>query len=236
MDEIKIGSKKWMDLIITGAEKLHLCVNREMAGMFAEHADELALWNRKTNLTAIVNPADVAVKHFIDSVAAAPFIPPDSFVLDIGSGAGFPAIPLKVVLPSIKVLMIDASRKKISFLKQVIYRLKLDRIEALHIRAENLACKNQTNRKNLNYENAFDVIICRAFSNLDSFIDMALPLVSEKGKIIALKGKFAGHKIDNLKKRLTEKGKKDINVKIHQFELPFVHADRTVISICLGGH
>ena len=103
-------------------------------------------------------------------------------MLDIGSGGGFPGIPLKVLRPKLSVTLIDASRKKVSFLKHVIRTLKLDNIDAFHIRAEDLAAHPS-------YLNRFDVIISRALSSLEHFVRLAVPLLAKWGIIIAMRGK-----------------------------------------------
>ena len=159
---MQIGSKEWSDLIIEGAAAFDIDLNHRQTRQFATHAAELVRWNQKINITAITDPFEVAVKHVLDSLPAARFISGDAILLDIGSGGGFPGLPLKVLMPSLSVTLIDASRKKVSFLKHVIRTLKLDNIEALHIRAEDLA-------NDPLYRNRFNVIISRAVSSLELF-------------------------------------------------------------------
>ena len=108
---MEIGSEKWKRLIIDGAGHCGVRINRDQAQQFALHAALMLKWNRTSNLTAITDSMDIAVKHFLDSIITVPLISPGSTVLDIGSGAGFPGIPLKIVIPSLQVTLIDASRK-----------------------------------------------------------------------------------------------------------------------------
>lgn len=178
---MKIGSGEWKRLLIDGAAELGAPLDGDHVDAFALHARELLHWNRSISLTTITDPRDVAVKHFLDSLAPAPLLPENAHLLDIGSGGGFPGIPLKVLLPSLTVTLIDASRKKINFLKYVIRSLSLTRTTALHARAESLA--HDSSRRN-----AFDVIICRALASLGEFIPMALPLLKKDGMLISLKG------------------------------------------------
>ena len=155
-DMMQIGSKKWQNLIYEGAKNLDIQIDKRKIEKFAIHALELMKWNQKTNLTAITDPFEVAIKHFLDSIVPVKIIPSNASLLDIGSGGGFPGIPLKIILPSLSVTLIDASRKKVSFLKHIIRILELKNIDALHIRAEEFANEPGVAKK-------FDVIISRAF-------------------------------------------------------------------------
>ena len=135
---MEIGSKEWSHLIINGADRFNIDLNHHHTDQYAIHARELTQWTEKINITSITDPFEIAVKHFLDSLAPAPLILPGMKLLDIGSGGGFPGLPLKVLIPSMSVTLIDASRKKVSFLKHVIRTLTLDNIHALHSRAEDL--------------------------------------------------------------------------------------------------
>ena len=106
------------------------------------HAKELMMWNKKINLTAIKQPLKIAEKHFIDSLAAASFIKNKNSIIDLGSGGGFPGIPLKIMNPLLHVVLVDSSRKKINFLKHVIRLLGLQVIDAIHSRAQDLHDKD----------------------------------------------------------------------------------------------
>jgi len=176
------GVTKWQRLIVSGADVMGIDVQPEHTRQFAVHARELETWNRKINLTAITDPVAVAVKHFLDALAPAPLIPPGAFLLDIGSGAGFPGIPLKVLIPSLSVMLIDASRKKVNFQRHVIRTLGLKDIEARHIRAEDMG-------RMADFVHGFDVIVSRALTALDTFVSMATPLLKKGGLLIALKGR-----------------------------------------------
>ena len=135
---MNIGAQAWKNTIVEGARELGIAVSAAQADQFAAHALILKAWNRKINLTAIHAPMDMAVKHFLDSIIPSRHIRPGSRLLDVGSGAGFPGIPLKVMLPSLDVTLVDATRKKVSFLSHVIQALHLSRISAIHSRLEDL--------------------------------------------------------------------------------------------------
>ena len=183
---MEIGSADWKRYLRQGAEALDIAVDGEQVDAFALHAEELLYWNRRTNLTAITDPAQVAVKHFVDSLVPARFIADDATVLDIGSGAGFPGIPLKVVLPNLKVALVDASRKKITFLGHVIRLLGLTDIRAVHFRTGPSVPVDQA-RAVLGM--GYDVVISRALGSPEALAPMALPLLGDHGMIISMRGK-----------------------------------------------
>ena len=227
---MQIGSKEWSDLIIEGAGVFGIDLTDRQSRQFALHAAELARWNQKINLTAITDPAEVAVKHFIDSLPAARFIPKDATLLDIGSGGGFPGIPLKVLRPSVSVTLIDASRKKVNFLKHVMRTLKLKNIEALHMRAEDLADDPL-------YRHRFDVITSRALASLKLFCRLAVPLLSDEGIIIALKGDAGDDGLGELSGRESGPGEDGkplgdhFSVTLEKYSLPFLRSKRSVVLI-----
>lgn len=176
----EIESDQWIEIILDGAVRLGTVLDENQARLFVRHAKLLMEWNRKLNLTAIVDPTEVAVKHFLDAIAPLEHIPSDGRMLDIGTGGGFPGIPLKIIRPRQPMILIDGVRKKINFVKHVIRELALPSIEARQIRAENLAQDVSQSK--------FDVIVCRALSNLGQVVKWAGPLLSPGGRIIAYRG------------------------------------------------
>ncbi|MDP3286010.1 MAG: 16S rRNA (guanine(527)-N(7))-methyltransferase RsmG [Desulfobacterales bacterium] len=224
---MEIGSAEWENIIISGARVFDINLGLKEVGQFSIHAGELVKWNAKINLTSITDPFEVAVKHFIDSIAPAGIIPAGASMLDIGSGGGFPGIPLKVVIPSLSVSLADSSRKKITFLKHVIRTIGLEDIEAVQGRAEELA----------NGAKLFDVIICRAFSSLEMFVGSALPLLAPNGIIISLKGKINPEEIEAVRASGDKKrgaGKTSglpIDIKIKKYLLPYIDSERTLMII-----
>jgi len=198
--------------------------------LLSRYAIELIAWNRKINLTAIKDPEEIAEKHFIDSAVLTKAIPIGASLLDIGSGGGFPGIVLKVINPSLSVTLLDSSLKKINFLKHIIRTLGLKNIQALHIRGEDLAAKN-------NFSNSFDVITSRAFSSLDKFITMAIPILSERGIILAMKGDNISGEIEALDSlSLTLSGESVIcsdyfDIKTIKYTLPYTDAKRSIVIL-----
>ena len=226
---IEIGSAAWCRLIAEGAEVLlHAPVSSLQLEQFAIHIRELMLWNRKTNLTAITDPAEAAIKHVVDSLAPAGWIPPEATVLDVGSGGGFPGIPLKIVMPSLSVTLIDASRKKNSFQRHVIRALRLDGITALQERVEIFSAHPEQHR-------AFSVIICRAFTNLADFIETAAPLLKPNGVIIAMKGGISADEqadADAAITRLHQRGDA-FQWRVVPYVLPFLNLERCLYIFTL---
>jgi len=230
----EIGSLEWKAVIIDGAGKLGIEVSEEQAALFAAHAREMVLWNRRINLTALTEPFEMAIKHYLDSIVAVPFIKPKASLLDVGSGGGFPGIPLKIMLPTVKMTLLDARRKRVSFLKHIIRSLDLVDVQALHDRLERMIDM-------LTSEGGFDVIVSRAFSDLELFATNALPLLNPGGYLVAYKGK-RGDKLDAEISGLAKlaipggKGKQHMgglrpHIDIQAFVLPGLEMERTLVII-----
>lgn len=210
-------------------------LDQQQAYQFGVHTAELITWNKKINLTAIVDPCEVAIKHFLDSIAAARLIPPGATLLDIGSGAGFPGIALKIALPALSATLIDGFRKKITFLKHIIRTLRLENIDARQIRAEEMV-------KAPELAAAFNVIISRALSSLKSYIAMALPLLAQEGIIIALKGKIDQSEIDDLLSNFQDglpglpSDRIRLSLTTKSYELPYIQSKRTIYLVRKSCH
>ncbi len=143
--------------------------------------EELKEANQKLNLTAITEDEDIAVRHLEDSWHAAPPIPPEASLIDIGTGAGFPGLVLAMVRPDLDVTLVDATRKKVDFLKGVIDRLGLEKVRAIWGRAEELA-------HDPSLRDRFDVATARALTALPQLVELSLPFVRPGGFLIAMKG------------------------------------------------
>lgn len=135
--------------------------------------------NEKFNLTAITEENDFAIKHILDSVLPISLLPQNASVIDVGAGAGFPSIPLKILRPDLNITMLDSLNKRVNFLNDVIVALNLKNITAVHTRAEDYAIKNREK---------FDIAIARAVASLVTLSEYCLPFVKVGGKFIALKG------------------------------------------------
>ena len=183
------------DLFIRGAAELGLHLAAAELGKFYTFAAELKKWSRKINLTAITADEDIAVKHFLDSLTALKVVGPKGRLLDIGSGGGFPAIPLKIVCHGLHVTSVDAVEKKVIFQRQAARLLGLHGFEALHARGEELAA---------HHAGSFDWVVSRAFSDIPTFVRIALPLIKEGGKIVAMKGRGGREEAETVTSALAE--------------------------------
>ncbi|HAE88691.1 MAG TPA: 16S rRNA (guanine(527)-N(7))-methyltransferase RsmG [Clostridiales bacterium] len=148
-------------------------------GLFETYYQNLISWNQKFNLTAITDKGEVVVKHFLDSVVAEKYFPYGASVVDVGSGAGFPAIPLKIVRSDIDITMLEALNKRVNFLQDTLAVLDLPG-KALHLRAEEAACSAM--------RESFDVATARAVTNTKQLVQYLLPLVKVGGSAILYKG------------------------------------------------
>lgn len=230
---MEIGSSEWNDVLLEGGGKLGAKIGKVERELLTRHAHELIRWNTKTNLTAITDPYEIAIKHILDSIAPLPLISTDGQLLDIGSGGGFPGIVIKIFRPQLEVTLIDASRKKASFLSHVIRTLGLRNAKALHTRAEALA------EDPLN-SNRFDIIVSRALCDLSSFVAMALPLLSPCGILIALKGRADETELEIVQFRKDndlqwkKKSCSEIHtwrISLEKYRLPYLDAERSLVKI-----
>ncbi len=169
------------DLLISGASQLEVSLTSEQLNAFLTYSAELRKWNRKINLTSITNERDIVVKHFLDSLAYLKgFTPaPGMRLLDMGSGAGFPAIPLKLVHPELNVTLVESIKKKASFLRHIIRTLALDMTEVRDMRIEELP---ESSRK------SYDVITARAFADIVSAAASGTGLLKPGGVMILSRG------------------------------------------------
>ena len=182
-----------LGLLEKGAAELGLYLDSAKLESFALFLRELEKWNRKINLTAIEGVENVSVKHFLDSLTVLSIMAVKGNMLDIGSGAGFPGIPINIMLPELQLVSVDAVEKKIVFQRHVARLLCLQRFTAMHARGESLADK---------YDGYFDFIISRAFSDIIKFVKMVSPLLAEGGSIIAMRGPEGKRECEAVKNEL----------------------------------
>lgn len=174
------------------ASKININLNIEQKENFYKYMNLLLEWNENINLTAITKPDEIILKHFIDSLTISKFIHENAKVIDVGTGAGFPGIPLKIIRDDIEVTLLDSLNKRINFLNEVIKKLNLSKIEAIHSRVEDLAHKKE-------YREKFDISTSRAVANLSTLSEYLLPLTRVGGKVIAMKGQEINEEINNAK-------------------------------------
>lgn len=187
------------DLLSAGAKELGLLLTSAQLDSLNTFAEELKKWNKKINLTAITDDEGIAVKHLVDSLSLLKVVRGPGRLLDIGSGGGFPCIPVKIVQPDLEMMSVDAVVKKISFQKQAVRLLNLVNFTATHVRAETLA---------EDFPEHFDWVVSRAFSDIPSFVAMALPVLKQDGRIVAMKGRNAAEEVAAAEGVLAEMGAK----------------------------
>ncbi|MEN6623088.1 MAG: 16S rRNA (guanine(527)-N(7))-methyltransferase RsmG [Smithella sp.] len=163
------------------AGDIGIILNEDQLGKFDLYRKELLKWNEKTNLISGKSAQKISSRHFFDSLTALPFIDkPDARIIDIGCGAGFPGIPLKIALPALRLYLVETNRKKVSFLKHIVRLLSLKETSVLHERVENLVINNM-------WKSFFDILISRAAFKLPEMLPWGAILLAPAGKLIALK-------------------------------------------------
>lgn len=189
-----------MDLI-KEAEKLGLVVSENANNLFAKYNEMLISYNEVMNLTAITEPDEVKEKHFLDSITLilSEKLENGMSLIDIGAGAGFPSLPVKIVRDDLKITMLDSLNKRIGFLNDVIKEMGLKNIEAIHFRAEDAG-------KDKNFREKYDIATARAVADLAVLSEYALPFVKVGGYFVALKGNSPKEEAEKAKKAIREMG------------------------------
>ncbi len=202
-------------------KKFNIELDNVKLEQFKTYFEFLVSYNEFVNLTAITKEDEVYTKHFLDSLTLSGFLPKGKITLcDVGSGAGFPSIPNAICNNDIEVTIIDALNKRIVFLNELIKKLGLDNVKALHARAEEFA---QTKR------GTFDVVTGRAVARLNILTELCLPLVKIGGKFIAMKGISGDEELEEAKKAISLLGGKVIGV--NKLSLPDNNGEREIIII-----
>ena len=177
----------------------------------------LVEWNKKINLTRIIEEEEVYLKHFYDSLTINKVIDLNKVktMCDVGTGAGFPGIVIKIIFPNIKTTLVDSLQKRVNYLNEVIKELKLNDIKAIHVRGED-------------YKETFDLVTSRAVANIEKLVKYTMHLVKKDGTFIGMKGNIDEELTQNVRKELE---KKYIIEKIEYFELPKEQSKRSLIII-----
>ena len=203
-------------------EKIDLKFSKKQEEQFFKYMNLLIEWNEKINLTAIVEPKEIILKHFIDSLTIKKKKKKASSIVDVGTGAGFPGIPLLIYRDDIKVTLVDSLNKRLIFLQEVINQLDLKNVKVIHSRVEDLG-------KNKNYREKFDIATARAVANLAVLSEYLVPLVKIGGKCICMKGSIIEDEI-----KQSENAFKILGTKkklIEKFELPNSDMERNIIIL-----
>jgi 16S rRNA (guanine527-N7)-methyltransferase len=206
----------WKVKLQDGALFLNIHLPEKSIALLEMYLRELVAWNARSNITAIKMPDDIMVKHFLDSLTILAHLPERGHVADVGSGGGFPGIPIKIVRPAIRLTLIEAARKKANFLRHIIRSLKLEGVEVWTDRVEHITEGKQ-----------FDCIISRAFADLKKYLQIVAPLVKEQGIVVAMKGRNIANELHAAEEVLVKNGLELANKR--SFLLPYNGGVRTII-------
>ena len=206
--------------------KRNFKLNKKQINQFNQYFTSLIETNKRVNLTRITEKDEVYLKHFFDSITPlftfGSVLKAADTLCDVGAGAGFPSIPLKIVLPELKVTIVDSLGKRLNFLQDLITQLNLTNVTLVHGRAEDVG-------QNKQYREQFDVVTARAVANMAVLSEYCLPLIKKGGNFIALKGPKAEDELKSAQKALKVLGGKVMAVK--ELQLPLSSEERTLILL-----
>jgi 16S rRNA (guanine527-N7)-methyltransferase len=166
------------DLLRRTSHEVGVSLRNSQIALFELYLQELLEWNKTFNLTGIRNPEDIVIKHFVDSLTPLPYLETAGRLLDIGPGAGFPSIPLKIAASQFQATLVEANRKRVSFLKHIIRTLKLESVVAIHSRFEHMEPPDEP----------FSTIISRAFNRLEPLVKLVAPVIEPGNTLVAMLG------------------------------------------------
>ena len=212
------------EILSRGAGELGITLSGAQLSQFDKFTSLLLEWNRKFNLTRITEPEEIAVKHYLDSLSLLAFIEPPtgSAIIDIGTGAGFPAVPLKIARPDMRIAMLDSVRKKLAFLEAAVLALGLADVELIHGRAEDMGRIGV-------YREHYDFAVSRAVSKLNVLAELCIPFCRVGGRFAAYKGPDVDEEISEAEKSLLALGGE--LEAVHRFVLPCSDTRRSLVLV-----
>jgi 16S rRNA (guanine527-N7)-methyltransferase len=205
-------------LLTSGSEEIGVVLSDRVIENYLFYIAELKKWNTRINLTALTGDLEIGVKHFLDSLTVVPYLHGATRVMDIGAGAGFPGLPLKIQSPALDLLLLESSQKKVFFLRNIVRGLKLEGVEVVHGRAQDRGIKER-------YAKVFDLVLSRALADLPTSLQLALPYATGGGRIVGMRGR----------KGEQEQGETDWNalglqlIEVKKVTLPFVEETRFLL-------
>lgn len=203
-----------LQILKEGLSSWSFNINDEKLIKFGKYMEMILEWNNRMNLTSITDPNEIVVKHFLDSLSIlyTEHIKENIVIMDIGTGAGLPGIPLKIIFPDIRMILVDSLKKRTQFLSEVVEKLDLRNVEIIHARAEDLG-------KNDAYRESCDLVLSRAVAELRVLAEYCLPFTRVDGFFIAYKGPGAANELSFAKKALSVLG--GDHGKIENIPVPF---------------
>lgn len=213
-----------LEILKTGIENFGLEATEEKLQNLKKYREILVEWNKVMNLTGIEEEREVYIKHFLDSISAVTnnYINDDISLIDVGTGAGFPGMPLKICLDNLKLTLLDSLNKRINFLNDVKEKIGLENVVTVHSRAEDAA-------KDKKYRECFDYAVSRAVAPMNVLLEYLLPFVKVGGKVICMKGPNVKEEMDNSEKVAKILGGKI--EKVEELEIPEIDMKRTVVIV-----
>ena len=204
------------------ANKIDLELSNDSLEKFYKYMNLLLKWNEVMNLTTIIEPDEIIIKHFIDSLTVNKYIKDNQKIIDVGTGAGFPGIPIKIWKENINLSLLDSLNKRLNFLNEVIKENELKNVQTIHSRAEDAG-------KDVIYREKYDIAISRAVAPLNTLVEYLLPFVKVGGKCICMKAGNIEEEVENAKNAIKILGGK--LEKIDSFKLLDTDISRSIIII-----
>lgn len=189
---------------------------------FSWYSRELQIWNQRFNLTAITDPVEIEVKHFLDSLTCVKVLEASGRLIDVGTGGGFPGIPLKLACPQLQLTLVESTRKKVEFCQHVIQGLALEGVEAIHARAEELGQQDE-------HRGRYDMAVARAVASMDVLVEYLLPFLKVGGRMVAMKGETGPAEAQQAESAIKLLGGKMQNLV--KFELPKITETRYLVVV-----
>ena len=214
-----------LDLLLAGAAALGLELPPPVLEQFKVYLKELKLWNARVNLTALKTDRDIIVKHFLDSLAVAPFLGETASLADLGSGAGFPGLVLKLLRPEMALTLVETSQKKVAFLEYLVSYLKLPQVAVINVRLTPALASRWGPR--------FGAVVSRATFSLADFLKLAVPLLLPGGRLLALKGpQLAAAELEAAADLARRRGLRPFT--LHHYNLPLTGEPRILVLTGYG--
>lgn len=210
------------DILLNGSKELGIDIDEAKTEQLMDYAGLLVEWNEKINLTAITDEEGIATKHFLDSMSALCTDKVHGKVIDVGTGAGFPGLVLKVAKPEIELTLLDSLNKRINFLKEVCDKIGFGDVRFIHSRAEDAAIKPELREK-------FDTVVSRAVANMRVLSEWCLPFLKVGGYFLALKGPLASEELSEAKKAISILGGEIEG--IYEAKIPHTELEHKIIIV-----